>query len=236
MPAGRSASNSPKAAPILAREEQPTAELTDADVIPDAAVLDPADILTASDRPTGEPPSLLAASSVAQPVLRTMGNVGLGGEIRIPSPHVALDQPYRTRTSPPERLVIPSIALDTKVVGIGTHPDRSGNLVWETAAFAVGHHEGTANPGQIGNVVLSGHISSPNEGAVFRRLPQLKVDDGFAIITAQQSFLYRVRDVRVVTPSAVDVLDHTDRAVATLITCVPDGIYSHRLVIRADAV
>jgi sortase A len=165
-----------------------------------------------------------------------MGNVGLGGGMQMPSPHVALDHPYRARTSPPERLVIPSISLDTRVVGIGVQSDRLGNLVWETAAFAVGHHQGSANPGQIGNVVLSGHISSPNEGAVFRRLPQLKIDDGFAIITAQQSFLYRVRDVRVVTPSAVEVLDATDRAVATLITCVPDGVYSHRLVIRADAV
>jgi LPXTG-site transpeptidase (sortase) family protein len=142
---------------------------------------------------------------------------------------------FVTRSLPPERLVIPAIGLDTRVVPLSTRFDR-GSVVWETAAFAVGHHAGSANPGEVGNVVLSGHISSPREGDVFRKLPQVKVNDGIIVSTAQQNYLYRVRDVKVVLPSAVEVLDPTDESVVTLITCVPDGVYSHRLVVRAEPV
>jgi sortase A len=143
---------------------------------------------------------------------------------------------FVTRTLPPVRLIIPNIDLDSKVLPLGTTRDRAGKLVWETVPFAVGHHQGTANPGEPGNVVLSGHISSPNEGAIFKRLPQLKVGDAVIVATAQQHHLYRVTDTEVVTPAAVEVLQPTADATLTLLTCVPDGIYSHRLVVRADAV
>jgi LPXTG-site transpeptidase (sortase) family protein len=48
--------------------------------------------------------------------------------------------------------------------------------------------------------------------------------------------LYVVVETKTVTPDAVDVLDPTDKAMVTMITCVPDGIYSHRLIVRAEAV
>ena len=48
--------------------------------------------------------------------------------------------------------------------------------------------------------------------------------------------VYRVTDVKTVTPDQVSVMDPTPDATATLITCVPDGIYSHRLVVSAHLV
>ena len=51
-----------------------------------------------------------------------------------------------------------------------------------------------------------------------------------------ERYLYNVRDTRTVLPSVVEVLDATTHPILTLITCVPDGVYSHRLVVRADAV
>lgn len=60
----------------------------------------------------------------------------------------------------PNRLVIPSIALDAKVVDVGIVVE-GGKPVWDTAAFAVGYHRGTAEPGTRGNTVMAGHISSP---------------------------------------------------------------------------
>ena len=110
---------------------------------------------------------------------------------------------------------------------------RLGDL--ETAAFAVGYHRGSGLPGENGNVVLSGHISSPHEGAVFNKLPRSagrrhhRLDAGPAV---------PVRGDR-------DEDGHARRGgsprldgscVVTMITCVPDGIYSHRLVVRAEAV
>jgi LPXTG-site transpeptidase (sortase) family protein len=137
---------------------------------------------------------------------------------------------------PARRVVIPTLGLDSKVIQLGTRLDRHGQLAWETAPFAVGQHKGLAGPGQNGNMVLSGHISSPNEGAVFHHLPDLKVGEGIIVGTEERQYLYRVVDTRTVTPDEVSVLDQTPDPTVTLITCVPDGIYSHRLVVTARLV
>jgi LPXTG-site transpeptidase (sortase) family protein len=137
---------------------------------------------------------------------------------------------------PARRLVIPTLGLDSKVIQLGTKLDRRGEIAWETAPFAVGQHKGLAGPGQNGNMVLSGHISSPNEGAIFHHLPDLKVGEGVIVATEERQYLYRVIDVRTVNPDEVSVLDQTPDPTATLITCVPDGIYSHRLVVTARLV
>jgi LPXTG-site transpeptidase (sortase) family protein len=137
---------------------------------------------------------------------------------------------------PAKRLIIPTLGLDSKVIQLGTRLDKRGQLAWETAAFAIGHHRGTAGPGQNGNMVLSGHISSPGEGAVFHRLPELKVGEGVIVATDERQYLYRVAETKVVTPDQVSVMEPTPDPTATLITCVPDGIYSHRLVVTARLV
>ena len=54
--------------------------------------------------------------------------------------------------------------------------------------------------------------------------------------TDERQYLYRVTAVKTVTPDQVEVLSQTPDATATLITCVPDGIYSHRLVVSAQLV
>src|SRR5205823_4458943 len=130
---------------------------------------------------------------------------------------------------PARRIVIPTIGVDTKVIQLGTKLDRKGQIAWETAPFAVGQHKGLAGPGQNGNMVLSGHITSPSEGAVFHHLPDLKVGEGVIVATDERQYLYRVEEINTVTPDQVSVLDQTPDPTATLITCVPDGIYSHRL-------
>ncbi|MFN0074122.1 MAG: sortase [Chloroflexota bacterium] len=153
----------------------------------------------------------------------------------IPAPTLQT-RTFSTRTLPPERIIVPSIGLDSKIVPLGTTIGKAGSTVWETAAFAVGHHRGSANPGEPGNLVLSGHISSPHEGAVFNKLPSLKVGDGIIVVTPHQHHIYVVRDIQTVKPTAIEVLNPTANSIATLITCVPDGVYSHRLVVQCDAV
>jgi sortase A len=137
---------------------------------------------------------------------------------------------------PARRDVIPTLGLDSKVIQLGTTLDRRGNIAWETAPFAIGQHKGLAGPGQNGNMVLSGHISSPNEGAVFHKLPELKVGEGVIVSTEERQYLYRVVEVQTVTPDQVQVLDPSPDPTLTLITCVPDKIYSHRLVVTARIV
>ncbi|MCL5957914.1 MAG: sortase [Chloroflexi bacterium] len=144
--------------------------------------------------------------------------------------------PKGPRKPPPTRLLIPSIGLDAKAIELSTYYNDKGDLVWETAPFAVGHHVGTPNPGEPGNVVISGHISSIHEGAVFKRLPEVKEGDGVVVLTNDRNYLYQVVNKKIVEPTQIDVMDSTSEETLTLITCVPDGVYTHRLIVKAKRI
>src|SRR5919202_708395 len=179
--------------------------------------------------PTPAPEPIVASEALPIPA----GLVGTEAEAHV------LPVPQKVpsvQALPAKRLVIPTIGLDSKVIQLGTRLDKRGQLAWETAPFAIGHHRGTTGPGQNGNMVLSGHISSPSEGAVFHRLPDLKMGEGVIVATDERQYLYRVVDRKVVTPDEVSVMEPTPDPSATLITCFPDGIYSHRLVVTARLV
>lgn len=198
----------------------------------------PAAAPTAAPRPEPKPESKPSAQSPIQlPMPVAAGpDPALAAQSQVIPPLRPRTRPYTNRLQAPDRLQIPSIDLDSKVVPVGTKTDDRGHILWETAAFAVGHHKGSGLPGENGNVVLSGHISSPREGAVFNKLPKVEEGDGIIVSTSDRQFLYVVVERKTVTPDAVDVLDPTDQAMVTMITCVPDGVYSHRLIVRAEAV
>jgi sortase A len=191
---------------------------------------------TAAPKPEARPAARPTQGVIPLPIPAGGPVAAMTAQSEIMPPLHFHDHPYTNRLQPPDRLQIPSIGLDTKVVPIGTKTAPQGHFLWETAAFAVGYHKGTALPGDVGNVVLSGHISSPHEGNIFTRLPKVEPGDGIIVSTAERQFLYVVTETKVVTPDAVEVLDPTDEAIVTMLTCVPDGIYSHRLVVRAEAV
>jgi LPXTG-site transpeptidase (sortase) family protein len=197
---------------------------------PPAPTAVPAVAPPAASKPAAQGPIQLPVPVAAGPA------AALSAQSQVMPPIQPRTRPYTNRLEVPERLQIPAIDLDSKVVPIGTKTDDRGRILWETAAFAVGHHKGTGLPGEAGNVVLSGHISSPREGNVFNKLPQVTEGDGIVVSTSDRQYLYVVKETKTVTPDAVDVLDPTDQSILTMITCVPDGIYSHRLIVRAEAV
>jgi LPXTG-site transpeptidase (sortase) family protein len=184
--------------------------------------------------PTPEPTTAPVAPIVPPDALPTPGVGSTYNEMHVMP--VPMGKPPVAAALPAKRLIIPTIGLDSKVIQLGTKLDKYGQIAWETAPFAIGQHKGLAGPGQNGNMVLSGHISSPNEGAVFHHLPDLKVGEGVIVATDERQYLYRVEEIKTVTPDQVSVLDQTPDPSATLITCVPDGIYSHRLVVTARLV
>lgn len=135
------------------------------------------------------------------------------------------------------RIIIPSIEVDSKIIETGV-VFEDGEWQWERPKDAVGHLVGTGNPGQPGNIVMSGHISSPQrgEGEVFKRLPDIKLGDVVILYTPVRAFAYQVAAKKVVLPTEVSVLDPAPVETLTLITCVPDLIYSHRLIVTAKRI
>ena len=130
------------------------------------------------------------------------------------------------------RLKIGSIGLDASMVRVAV-AYKDGQPFWETADRAVGWHQGSGTPGaDQGNLVISGHISSRNQGDVFRRLPNVQVgDESRVTVSGGRTAVYRVVDKLVVNPSDAWVMEPTKAPIATYICCVPDGVYSQRLVV-----
>lgn len=102
-----------------------------------------------------------------------------------------------------------------------------------------GHYPGTSLPGEIGNMVISGHRTT--YGAPFNRLDELKVGAPIIIETATSFFTYKVTGLTVVQPTAVGETDPVPnqpgvtptQRLLTLTTCNPKYSARTRLVIRA---
>ncbi|GIG41393.1 class E sortase [Cellulomonas phragmiteti] len=93
--------------------------------------------------------------------------------------------------------------------------------------LGIGHYEGTAMPGGVGNFALAGHRVT--FGKPFNRIEELQVDDALVVRTADTWYVYKVTEMEVVTPADVRVIapvpnepgvEPTERFI-TLTTCHP---------------
>ncbi len=106
---------------------------------------------------------------------------------------------------------------------------------------AIGHFPGTSLPGEIGNAFLTGHsvlpqfFSEKNYKSIFSNLPKLRFNDEFIIEYNGRKQTYAVEKTRVVEPENISVLNPPDPygRYVTLMTCVPPGLNTKRLVVTA---
>ncbi|HET9328757.1 MAG TPA: class D sortase [Candidatus Eisenbacteria bacterium] len=80
----------------------------------------------------------------------------------------------------------------------------------------VGHVEGTAYPGERGNVGLAGHRDS-----YFRPLRKIVAGDRIGLRTPDGHFVYEVDTTLIVSPKRGDLLRTGDDSRLTLVTCYP---------------
>jgi sortase A len=123
------------------------------------------------------------------------------------------------------RLIIPAIKVNAPIVDRGL---VDGWMVVAPGNF-VTHFVYSAFPGSSGNAILYSH-----DGTVFRHLDSLAVGDTILVQTPQGTLQFHVRELRIIAPTDLSVLDATQTPVLTLLTCYPYGIDSSRLAIIAD--
>ena len=129
------------------------------------------------------------------------------------------------RTPPVGRLEIPSLDLAVMVLE-GT--DEA------TLNRAVGLIKGTARPGELGNVGIAGH-----RDGWFRALRKVLPGDEIVLRTLEGRYRYRIEEIEIVEPSDTSVLDSTDEARLTLVTCYPFywmGNAPQRYIVKAELV
>lgn len=98
----------------------------------------------------------------------------------------------------------------------------------------VGHIEGTSLPvgGVSTHCVLTAHNGLPSS-RLFTDLEQMEIGDTFEITVLDRILTYEVDQILVVYPDeSEELLIEPDRDFCTLLTCVPYGINTHRLLVR----
>ncbi|CYW74701.1 sortase-like protein [Streptococcus suis] len=101
-----------------------------------------------------------------------------------------------------------------------------------------GHLEGSSLPvgGESTHTVISAHRGLPN-ASLFTNLDRLKIGDQFYIHNIAETLAYEVDQILVVEPSDFDpVIVQSGEDYATLLTCTPYMINSHRLLVRGHRV
>jgi sortase A len=154
------------------------------------------------------------AGAVEVPV-HLKGWIDPGPAQPVPAPKVA----------PATRILIPSIGVDAPV---------SEGTDWEALKYRVGHHPGTANPGERGNMVLAGH--NDVYGELFRYLPDVPLGETVTVYAGEQVYRYRITERRIILPSQGEVMLPTTGPTLTLISCYPYLIDTHRIVLFGELV
>lgn len=146
------------------------------------------------------------------------------------------------------RLVIPKIGKSVPLVGIdeknivGENWHELENQIQDGLRDGIVHYPGTANPGEFGNVFLTGHSSYyPWDPGlykdVFATLHELEVGDRYYIYYNQKKYTYEIIEKNEVQPSATEVLAQpTNKKISTLMTCSPVGTTLRRLIVKAEQV
>jgi sortase A len=191
-----------------------------------------------------EPPLNPTPKATVPPLPTPLPVLNPGKNIAVGMGDIGKQAQKKEDASPPVRLHIPSVNIDSQIVPIGWSmiPAPGGGVKseWNVADFAVGHHKGSANPGQLGNVVLSGHVDY--KGQVFKELHKVSKGDEVVLYTEKGQYIYVVQDYVIVREEGVSdeqkranaaYMNRTDDATLTMITCYPYGIDTHRLIVIA---
>ena len=124
--------------------------------------------------------------------------------------------------------------VPAKPVSEGT--DKTGVL----DKLGIGHYEGTAMPGAVGNFAVAGHRTT--YGKPFNRIAELQVGDPIVVRTEHTWYVYKVTAIEIVAPSTVAVVapvpddpgaKPTARMI-TLTTCHPMFSAKQRYVVHGE--
>jgi sortase A len=168
--------------------------------------------------------------------LKRMGpSIGGGESLHLPPLPPGLVKANRTRSESPGRDVgvgSPLGRIEISTIGLAV-------MIMEgtdngTLRRSVGHIPGTSLPGQQGNVAIAGHRDT-----FFRPLRNIRKNDEITLTTLYGSYRYRVDSTQVVEPEDTKVLNDSDEAILTLVTCYPFnfvGSAPKRFIVRAHMI
>ncbi len=198
---------------------------------------------SAAARPTVAPTPLLTLEPVVLPGGHTPPTVPGGAQPNfaeipesipahlLPAVQNQLIQPVINRSE----LRTPETAQRIYIENIGVDAPIVPGVDWDAMRQGVGRLLNGTNPGdERGNLVLSAH--NDIYGEIFRHLEDVEPGMRFYIETETQVYSYEVTAVEIVEPTDVHVMQQTSTPTATLISCYPYQVNTHRIVVFAQRV
>ncbi len=130
-------------------------------------------------------------------------------------------------------LKIPKIAIEAPVIW-----DVEESNILDQLKSGVVHYQGTAHPGEDGNIFIVGHSSNyfwvnSDYNNIFSLLDKLSVGDRIEIQKDGKSYFYDVFGKKQIGPQDVEVLKSPNQ-ILTLMTCWPVGTSLNRLIVQAN--
>jgi len=131
----------------------------------------------------------------------------LDEQIHAQEAHQAVSRPVVKEGDSIGRIEIPKIGLSAIVLEGAT---------WKTLRRGAGHIEGTAFPGETGNIGIAGHRDT-----FFRGLKDIRANDEIQIQTSSGVVRYEVDWIQITNPADVAVISPSAGFALTLVTCYP---------------
>nr|MDQ3008873.1 sortase [bacterium] len=137
--------------------------------------------------------------------------------------------PISNYTIENRRAAATSVSISSAAIELPITAGEIKDGIWQVANDTATHLRSSANPGEMGNIVIYGH----NKRQIFGGLHTVKVGDIVTLSTSEgQVIQYEVKDISVVEPSEITTVLPTEYEVVTIYTCT--GFFdSQRLVIKA---
>lgn len=107
----------------------------------------------------------------------------------------------------------------------------------DVLSVGAGHLEDTSIPvgGENTHTVITGHSGLPSN-KLFTRLDELEKNDKFYIYVLDEVLAYEIDKIEVVLPENANYQIEDGKDLATLVTCTPYGINTHRLLVTGHRI
>lgn len=135
-------------------------------------------------------------------------------------------------------IVIPKLGINSRVVK-NVNP-YDAKIYQKALTQGVAHAQGTALPGEEGNIFIFSHSSenfyeATRYNSIFYLLPKLEIGDIVTLYYKEEQFDYRVTEKKTVASDDISyLLDESGKPQLTLMTCYPPGTNLKRYIVKAD--
>ncbi len=167
----------------------------------------------------------LAAYSADWPALRAPSTTTTTTAPPLPDLPVPGPIPLNAYQAEPDDVVIGHIRIPRLNISEELHQGMSLTMINRGPS----HWEGTANPGQVGNMVIAGHRVTYSRP--FHDLDLIEPGDEMIIEYEGDTFTYVATRTEIVEPEALWIADQSYEYTATTFACHPKGSARERIVV-----